>query len=150
MQTRKNKNKQTNKQNGELMHHNCTRNKKMSFPWFVRCKMKDERCKMKQKSPLRPAEESQVFTCYIYFLSFNSRSELFLYFNIFLCKRVFESATIRMQSSHRQNLSEDRSPLSFGIEKVVTWSGPTRSLHSTTREDKCARIAVLLLLFLPM
>ena len=33
MQTRKNKNKQTNK-TGALMHHNCARNKKMSFPWF--------------------------------------------------------------------------------------------------------------------
>ena len=35
MQTRRNKNKQTNKQNGALMYHNCTRNKKMSFPWFL-------------------------------------------------------------------------------------------------------------------
>lgn len=49
-----------------------------------------------------------VFTCYIYLLSFNGRSEPFLYFNTFLRKRVFESATIldNMQSSHRQNLAD--------------------------------------------
>ena len=49
-----------------------------------------------------------VFTSYIYFLSFNGRSEPFLYFNTFLHKRVFESATIldNMQSSHRQNLAD--------------------------------------------
>ena len=51
-------------------------------------------CKMKQKSPLSHVDESQVFTYYIFFLSFSGRSEPFLYFNTFLYKHVFESATI--------------------------------------------------------
>ena len=78
-------------------------------------------CKMKQKSLLSHAEESQVFTYYIYFLSFNGRSEPFLYFCIFLCKRVFESAMIldSKQSSHRQNLADDRPPLSLESKR---WS----------------------------
>ena len=78
-------------------------------------------CKMKQKSLLSHAEESQVFTYYIYFLSFSGRSEPFLYFNTFLCKRVFESATIldSMQSSHPQNFADDRPPLSLESKR---WS----------------------------